>query len=134
MVNIERVKHQCHIAFYEQKEEKQNRAVGHYYRSDFIGKELIKSIFTGTFAYLVMAALWVMANMDMVLASMSDLSIVRTIFAMALIYIGFLLVYLFATYLVYAYRYAKGKKKLNGYKEHLNILNQMYEREEKLKL
>lgn len=134
MVNLERVKHQCQIAFYEQKEEKKNRAIGHYYRSDFVGKELIKSIFTGTIAYVVLAALWVMANWDAVLDSVNDLTIVNTIFVMILIFIGFLAVYLFITYLVYELRYLQGKKKLDGYKEHLRALNQMYEREEKLKL
>lgn len=134
MVNLERVKHQCQIAFYEQKEEKQNRGIGQYYRSDFIGKEIIKSIFTGTIAYGVMAVLWVMANMEAVLDSVNDLSIVYTVLVMILIYVGFIIVYLFATYILYALRYIKGKKKLEQYKEHLKALNQMYEREEKLKL
>ena len=134
MVNLERVKHQCQIAFYEQKEEKQNRGIGQYYRSDFIGKEIIKSIFTGTIAYGVMAVLWVMANMEAVLDSVNDLSIVYTVLVMILIYVGFIIVYLFATYILYALRYIKGKKKLEHYKEHLKALNQMYEREEKLKL
>jgi len=53
---------------------------------------------------------------------------------MILVYVGFILVYLFATYIVYALRYIKGKKKLERYKGHLKELNQMYEREEKLKL
>lgn len=134
MVNLERVKHQCQIAFYEQKEEKQNRGIGRYYRSDFIGKEIIKSIFTGTIAYGVMAVLWVMANIEAVLDSVNDLSIVYTVLVMILIYVGFIIVYLFATYILYALRYIKGKKKLEQYKEHLKVLNQMYEREEKLKL
>ena len=134
MVNVDRVKHQSQIAFYEQTKEKRNRAIGQYYRSDFIGKEVIKSIFTGTIAYGVLAALWVMANMDAVLQSVNDLTIIHTVFVMILVYIGFIIIYLFVTYLVYALRYVRGKKELEGYKEHLKALNQMYEREEKLKL
>ena len=94
MVNVERVKHQCQIAFYEKKEEKQNRGIGQYYRSDYIGKEVIKSIFTGTIAYAVMSALWVMANMELVLSQVNDLSIVRTVLIMLVIYMGFLVVFL----------------------------------------
>ncbi len=134
MVNLERVKHQCQIAFYEQKEEKKNRAIGQYYRSDFIGKEVIKSIFTGAIAYVVLAALWVMSNWDAVLDSVNDLTIVNTVFLMILIFIGFLAVYLLVTYVIYAVRYVQGRKKVDGYKEHLKALHQMYEREEKLKL
>lgn len=134
MVNLEKVKHQSQIAFYEQNEEKQNRGIGQYYRSDFIGKEIIKSIFTGTFAYVVMVALWVMSNMEAVLDSMNDLSIIYTMFIVVLVYVGFIVIYLFVTYMVYAIRYIKGKKKMDLYKGHLKALNQMYEREEKLKL
>ena len=81
-----------------------------------------------------MSASWVMTNVDAVLNSLNDLTIVRTVFIMILIYVGFIAIYLFATYLVYALRYVKDKKKLDQYKGHLKALNQMYEREEKLKL
>ena len=134
MVNVEKVMHQSHIAFYEQKEEKKNRGIGQYYRSDFIGKEVIKSIFTGTIAYAVMATLWIMSNVEMILEQVNDLSIVWTACMMLLIYVGFLLVYLLLTYIVYAVRYVKGKKALDTYKGHLKELHQMYEREEKLKI
>ncbi len=134
MVNLERVKHQCQIAFYEQKEDKKNRQVGNYYRSDFIGKEIIKSIFTGTIAYAVMAVLWMMVNWDTVLDSVNDLSIVNILFVMVLVYIGFIAVYLFVTYIVYGLRYIQSRKRMDGYKEHLKALNRIYEREEKLKL
>ena len=81
-----------------------------------------------------MAVLWVMANVDAVLESVNNLSIVYTVFMMLIIYVGFLITYLVVTYIVYAVRYKKGKKILEEYKEHLKALNQMYEREEKLKL
>ena len=134
MVNVDRVKHQCQIAFYEQKEEKGTRNISQYYRSDFIGKEVIKSIFTGTIAYAVMATLWIMANAEAVLKSVNDLSIVWTVCVMLLIYLGFLIGYLLLTYIIYVVRYKKGKERMDIYKGHLKALNQMYEREEKLKL
>lgn len=134
MVNVDRVKHQCQIAFYEKTDEKKNRGIGQYYRSDFIGKEMIKSIFTGTIAYAVMSGLWVMANVDAFLDSVTDMSVIYTVGIMVLFYIGFISIYLFATYIVYGVRYIQGKKEMDKYKGHLKALNQMYEREEKLKL
>ena len=134
MVNVDRVKHQCGIAFYEQQEEKRNRGVSRYFRSDYIGKEVIKSIFTGSIAYFVMVALWAMANVEAVLQSVNDWSIINTIVVIACIYVAFLATYLLMTYVIYVMRYAKGKKKLERYKDHIKALHQMYEREEKLKL
>ena len=58
MVNEERVKQLYKIAVYEQNEEKEHRQAGQFYRSDYIGKEVVKSFFSGSIAYLIMLALW----------------------------------------------------------------------------
>lgn len=134
MINEDRVKQVYKIALYEQSEEKQNRQMGKYYRSDYIGKEIIKSIFSGTIAYAFMAVLWAMSNWREVLGLINSMEIVGTVVEMILIYVGYMAVYLLATYVVYAIRYKVGKKKLDGYKKDLKILHQMYEREEKLKM
>ena len=55
MVNEERVKQLYKIAIYEQTEEKHSRQTGLYYRSDYIGKEIVKSFFTGSIAYMIMS-------------------------------------------------------------------------------
>ena len=51
MINTERVKNLTKIALYEQKEEKQQRQTGLFYKIDYIGKELIKSFFSAKIAY-----------------------------------------------------------------------------------
>ena len=134
MINEERVKQLCKIALYEKTEEKKHRQTGIYYRSDYVGKEIIKSIFTGTIAYGLLAVLWAMSNWEAVLESLNNLEIINTAVEVIVIYIGFIALYLFATFVIYLSRYGYSKKKLDGYKEDLKILNQMYEREEKLKL
>lgn len=134
MLNQDRVKQLYKIAKYEQTEEKEYRQIGKYYKSDYIGKEVIKSIFTGTFAYVFLVALWVLENWELVLTQINSLEIVNTVVMILLIYAGFMIIYLLASYLIYAFRYAKGRKALDGYCEDLKKLNQMYEREEKLKM
>ena len=134
MVNLEKVKQECRIALYDEKEEKKNRDAGRYYRSDFIGKEIIKSIFTGTIAYAVLVALWAMANWEAVLESVNDFTIIHTIYIVLLIFVGFIAVYLLITYVVYAVRYVKTRKKMDRHMGNLKALHQMYQREEKLKL
>ena len=57
MINQERVKQLYKIALYEQKEEKNHEAVGQLFKSDFIGKEVVKSIFSGTIAYCLMVTI-----------------------------------------------------------------------------
>ena len=133
MVNEDRVKQLYKIAIYEQTEEKEHRQAGQYYRSDYIGKEVVKSFFTGSFAYLIMAVLWMISNWDMVLHQINTLEIIDTVAVMVVVYILFMVVYLFATALVYYYRYKSSKKKLDAYIQNLKVAYSMFEREEKLK-
>lgn len=133
MVNEERVKHLYKIALYEQSEEKLNRPIGKYYKSDYIGKEMIKSIFTGTFAFGCLALLWLFRSWEDVLDSMNSLEIVETAIHMAIVYGIFMVIYLVITYIVYAYRYEARKKRLKEHTKTLKRVYQMYEREEKLK-
>lgn len=133
MVNEERVKNLYKIAMYEKQEEKYQRQTGLYYKSDYVGKELIKSFFTGTLAYGLMVILWIISSIEEFLESVNNLEVVQNIVLVVFVYIGFMALYLFTTYLIYVSRYKSGKPKLKEYIGLLKTINKMYEREEKLK-
>ena len=134
MVNEERVKQLYKIAFYEQKAGKKNRKIGQYYKSDYVGRQMIGSIFTGTLAYACLALLWAFSTWEDVLESINNLEIVGVVIEM-LIYFGiFMAIYLLITYVVYSVRYEVGKKQMKKYITDLKIAHKMYEREEKLKM
>ena len=133
MVNEDRVKKLYKIAIYEQNEEKEHRQTGLYYRSDYIGKEIVKSFFYGSFAYIIMVALWVLSNWDLVLYQINSLEIIQTVGTMFVLYGLFLVIYIFGTAVLYYYRYKHSKKRLDSYVENIRIAHSMFEREEKLK-
>lgn len=133
MVNEERVKKLYKIAVYEQNEEKDHRQAGQFYRSDYIGKEVVKSFFSGSIAYVFMSALWVIANWNLVMHQINTLEIVDTLVVMVVIYILFLAGYIFITALIYYYRYKHSKERLDAYIQDLKAVHVMFEREEKLK-
>ena len=133
MINEERVKQLYKIAIYEQTEEKEHHQTGLYYRSDYISKEVVKSFFSGSIAYVIMALLWVMSNWDLVMHQINTLEIIDTVIVMLVGYVLFLVVYLFATALVYYFRYKHSKKKLDEYVGDMKKAYNMFEREEKLK-
>ena len=54
MINEERVRELYHVAKYDMTEGSKNSQMGHFYRSDYIWKELIKSFFTGTLSFVIM--------------------------------------------------------------------------------
>ena len=134
MINEERVKQLYKIALYEQNEEKQNRQIGQYYKSDYIGKEMIKSILTGTLAFACFAVLWMLGSWEEVLDSINNLQIIDTAIEMMINYALFMILYLPSTYVLYSARYEAGRKKIKDYTECLKTTHKMYEREEKLKM
>jgi hypothetical protein len=133
MVNEDRVKKLYKVAVYEQNEEKEHRKAGLYYRSDYIAKEVVKSFFTGTFAYLILVALWMMSNWSLIMYQINTLEIVDTMIGAVILYVIFLVVYLFVTAMVYYFRYKQSKRKLSAYLADLKVVQSMFEREEKLK-
>ena len=134
MINEERVKKIYKIALYDQTEEKEHRQVGHFYRSDYIIKELLKSFFTGSIAFSLMVVLWIMSNWSEVMQQINSLEIMDTAVVAIVCYVVFMVIYLVATFIVYFIRYKHSKLKFDAYIKSLKRVYQMYEREEKLKL
>lgn len=131
MINEEKVKQLYKVALYEQKEEKRYRQIGKYYRNDYIAKEMIKSIFTGTIAYFFMSALWIARDWQGVLDQVAHLGIAKMLIPVMGIYVVFMAVYLTVTYLFYKSRYEDCIKGASDYEAELSQLNEMYEQEEK---
>jgi len=133
MLNRERVKQLYKVALYEQKEEKLHKQIGKYYRSDYIGKEILKSIFTGTLAYLFIIVLFVINKWDIFLKEINQLDIKEIGVPLILTYAVYMVLYLSATYWIYKVRYEESRNHLDEFEEEIRTLHNMYEREEKIK-
>lgn len=134
MINEERVKELYKIALYDKNEEKTYQQVSSYFMKDYLGKEILKSFFSGSFAFIGIFAMYVMYTMDTLIAGINSIDIMTTAIRIGTAYIAFMGCYLLLTVVIYALRYSKGRKMLRDNGEHLKKLKKMYEREEKLKL
>ena len=133
MINEDRVKQLYKVALYEKREEKLHKQTGKYYRSDYIGKEILKSIFTGTIAYFFIVVLLIISKWETFLESINRVSVPGGIFFFVIIYLVYMFVYLIGTYVIYRVRYEDSRRHLDEYEEELRALQIMYEREEKIK-
>lgn len=134
MVNEERVKNLYKIALYERDEKKYERQTGHYYKKDYISKEMIKSFFVGTLAYILLVLLWIISTLDDFLRRVNNLEFVKDTVVILVLYMVFMVLYLAATYWIARSRYKEGKAHLKEYLKALKVTKKMYEREEKLKI
>lgn len=133
MINEERVKELYEIAIYDNGKKKKSGQMGMYYRSDYISKEMIKSIFTGTLAFFLCAALWIFYDMENILVAINSLDVIAVAVSTVCKYVIFMVVYEIITYIIYYRRYTRGRKELKEYCSHLKRVNKLYEREDKIK-
>lgn len=133
MISEDRVKELYHMAVYDAHKDRTDRQVGQYYMWDYISKELIKSFFTGTIAYVLMVALWCMSDLEGITSIINRLDFVDLGVRLLLLYIAFMALYLFATVVIYCLRYRSGRRRLKGYEGHMTRARRMYRREDRLK-
>lgn len=133
MINEERVRELYQMAVYDAREDKKCHQMGEYFLWDYVGKELVKSFFSGTIAFLLLVALWGIGDMSAAIAFVNSTDLMNLIIRFVVLYVGFIAIYLLVTVFVYSIRYAQRRKKLRDYVGHMKKVYKMYSREDKLK-
>lgn len=129
MLNEERIKLMTKMASYEANEGKRNVAIGNYFRSDYIGLQVIKSVISATIAFLIVFALFVLYDFEFMMSDVYKMDLLdfgKTVLFAYLIFVGG---YAAVSYLVYAYRYTKARKSLKMYYNNLKKLAYLYDKE-----
>ena len=126
MLNEERIILMTKMASYEENEGKKNVNIGNYFRSDYIGLQVLKSVFCATLAYIIIFALFVFYDFEVFMQDIYKMDLI-TFARNVLIYYGVtVLIYGGISYAVYSYRYTKAKKSLKCYYHNLKKLNSLY--------
>lgn len=133
MLNRKKIQLMTKLARYEEQEEKRYLKIGKYYRSDYIGIALLKNFFATTAAYLIIAAVIAVKNIDTIMEEFSDAKIRVLLMELAAGYLILLAVYSGLTYTIASIRYARAKKSIASYEAALGRLEKIYEKEEEEK-
>ena len=133
MINEERVKELFQVALYDNSDDVMHDQVKSYFKSDYIGKEMIKSFFTGTLAFICMLVIYVLYNSADLLADINSMDYAQVGTGVIILYIVFMVVYFFVTMLVFTMRYNKSRMELKKYGDHIKKINRMYDSDEKLR-
>ena len=134
MISEQRVKLMTRLAAYEQKEGQQNEEIGSYFRDDYISFQLLKSIIYATVAFLLIVGLFVLYDSELFMSDIYKIDILEYAKKLLIYYLGFTGVYVLISYIVYAIRYRKAKKRLRVYFNNLKRLQILYQRERKEKM
>ncbi|MBP3489136.1 MAG: hypothetical protein J6K53_12135 [Roseburia sp.] len=133
MVNEERLRHMIKMAQFDTNDGKQCKPMIQYARKDYVSMRLLGSFVAGTICYGMMFGLWGLYSMEELLEKLNKLDIQGLLIAALVPYIVFMVFYLGATWVVFHMKYTNGRRKVKRYYSNLKKVNQMYEREDRLK-
>ena len=126
MLNEKRIILMTKMASYEANEGKKNVAIGSYFRSDYIGWQVLKSIISASIAFVVVFGMYIFYNFEafmMDIYKMDLLEFARQVLTMYLWMVG---IYAVISFVVYTIRYSRAIKSLRVYQMNLRRLAEMY--------
>ena len=126
MLNEERVILMTKLASYEAGEGKKNVEIGNYFRSDYIGWQVLKSIISATIAFVVVFAMYIFYDFEAFMTDIYKMDLLEFGKRILIIYAGFVGAYAAFSYIIYAYRYSRAKRSLHLYYMNLRKLSNMY--------
>ena len=127
MLNEEKIKLMTRMAAYEENEGKRSMQIGNYFRSDYIGLQVMKSVISATIAFAIVIAMYIFYDFESVMKEIYQVDLVATGKQILIAYVVFVGIYAVVTYIIYAYRYTKAKKSLKKYYTHLTELSGFYD-------
>ena len=129
MLNEERIKLMTKMAAYEANEGKKNVAIGNYFRGDYIGLQVIKSIISATLAFLIVFGLFIFYDFEVFMSDIYKMDLLGFGKTVVIVYLIFVAVYALISYMTYTYRYTKARKSLKMYYNNLKKLAYLYDKE-----
>ena len=130
MVNEEKVILMTKLASYEIREGKKDMAVVNYFRGDYIGFQVLKSVIAATIAFFALFAVYLFYNFEELMQDVYKMDLLEFGKNIVIFYLCFVGGYGVISYILYATRYAKARKKLRSYHSNLKKLAGMYDNKE----
>lgn len=134
MVNEERLCHMIKMAEFDKNQGKKCRPMIQYARKDYISLHLLVSFVTGSLCYALLVGIGVLYSAESFLARLNQMDIRAALTWLLVTYLLFMMLYMGATYIVYHVKYTAGRRRVKQYYLHVRKVNQMYEREERLRV
>ena len=116
MLDEEKVILMTRMTAFIDREGKKNDAINSYFRSDYVGFNIIKSVISATIVYCIFLATYVLCNFEEVLSNVYNTENLLSVGRRCLIYYLLLVgVYSLVTYVIYSIRYTKMRKSMKTY-------------------
>ena len=129
MINEQRVKLMTKLALYEKNEGVRDSRINTYFKSDYLGFQLIGSFICCTLACLLGVAIYAAYSFEELMLTIYSMDLAAFVGKAILYYAAILILFLGVTYFVYAYRYNRMRRNLDAYYKSLKNLGESYRKE-----
>ena len=128
MLNEKRIILMTKMASYEANEGKKNVAIGSYFRIDYIGWQVLKSIISASIAFVVVFGMYIFYDFEIFMTDIYKMDLLEFARHVLSLYLWTIGIYAVISYIVYAFRYSRAVKSLRVYHMNLRKLSDMYKR------
>ncbi|MCQ2538789.1 MAG: hypothetical protein MJ124_10345 [Lachnospiraceae bacterium] len=130
MLSEERIKLMTRLASYDSGEGKKNLAIAKFFRSDYIGLQILKAVICATIAYMIAFAVYIYVDFENFMLGIYKLEIWDFAKQIIKYYVVFVVSYSLLVYIGFSFKYGKAKKNLKRYFGNLKLLNSIFAKEE----
>ena len=114
------------MASYETHEGKRNVAIGSYFRGDYVGWQVLKSIISATIAFVVVFGMYIYYDFEVFMMDIYKMDLIEFAKSILSMYLWTIGIYAAVSYVVYTIRYMRAVKSLRLYYMNLRKLAGMY--------
>lgn len=126
MLNEKRIILMTKMASYEANEGKKNVVIGSFFRSDYIGWQVLKSIISATIAFVVVFGMYIFYDFEVFMMDIYKMDLIEFAKQILRMYLWTIGGYAVISYVVYTVRYNRAVKSLKVYYMNLRRLSEMY--------
>ncbi|MCI8922807.1 MAG: hypothetical protein HFI45_02230 [Lachnospiraceae bacterium] len=128
MINEEKVILMTRMASYEEHEGKKDISIIHYFRGDYIGFQVLKSVIAGTISFLALFAVYVFYNFEELMQDIYKMDLLEFGKSIVILYLCVVGAYGVISYVMFASKYSRARKSLKHYYDNLKKLSNMYDK------
>lgn len=128
MINEEKVILMTKMASYESREGKKDIAIVHYFKNDYIGFQVLKSVIAATISFFALFGIYIFYNFETLMQDIYKMDLLEFGKSIVILYLCTVGAYGVISYVVFASKYTKAKKHLKNYYTNLKKLANIYDK------
>lgn len=128
MINEEKVILMTRLASYEANEGKRDISIINYFKGDYIGFQVLKSVIAATISFFALFGIYIFYNFEELMQDVYNMDLLGFGKSVVILYLCAVGAYGVISYVVSASKYSKAKKNLKNYYSNLKKLASMYDK------